>query len=85
MRSWAAAVVFLACATFARAQVAEFSLSGGVSRFGNADLGTSVDASGNIALTGKATASIYFGTGQSLGAGSHDSFIASITSSGLCR
>src|SRR6202158_3268823 len=47
MRSWAAAAVFFACATFARAQVGEFSLSGGVSRFGNANLGTSTDASGN--------------------------------------
>ena len=47
MRSWAAAVVFLACATFARAQVGEFSLSGGVSRFGDASLGSSLDASGN--------------------------------------
>jgi hypothetical protein len=47
MRSWAALVVFFACATFARAQVGEFSLSGGVSRFGNANLGTSVDQSGN--------------------------------------
>src|SRR5229473_2794538 len=47
MRSWAAVVVFFACATLARAQVGEFSLSGGVSRFGNANLGTSVDQSGN--------------------------------------
>jgi hypothetical protein len=47
MRSWAAVAVFFACASFARAQVGEFSLSGGVSRFGNANLGTSADASGN--------------------------------------
>jgi opacity protein-like surface antigen len=47
MRSLAALMVFFAFATFAQAQVGEFSLSGGVSRFGNANLGTSTDASGN--------------------------------------
>src|SRR5258707_276624 len=47
MHRWAA-VVFFAGAGLASAQVAEFSLSGGVSRFGNTSLGTNVDAAGNL-------------------------------------
>ncbi len=46
MHRWAA-VVFLAGAGLASAQVAEFSLSGGVSRFGGTSLGTNVDSAGN--------------------------------------
>src|SRR5437868_115844 len=48
MRGWAAGVVFLAGAGLAPAQVAEISVSGGVSRFGNATLGTSTDQSGSV-------------------------------------
>ncbi len=48
MRPWAAVLAFFAGAGLASAQVAEFSLSGGVSRFGNTSLGTNVDADGNI-------------------------------------
>ena len=47
MHRWAAVAVFLAGAGLASAQVAEFSLSGGVSRFGNTSLGTNVDSAGN--------------------------------------
>jgi hypothetical protein len=43
-----AAVIFFAGAGLASAQVAEFSLSGGVSRFGNTSLGTNVDSAGNV-------------------------------------
>ena len=46
MRSWALAV-FLCGATLLPAQVAEFSLSGGVSRFGGAKLGEVLDSLGN--------------------------------------
>ena len=48
MHRWAAVSVFLAGASLASAQVAEFSLSGGVSRFGNTSLGTTADSAGNI-------------------------------------
>jgi hypothetical protein len=48
MRRWAAIVVFFAGTGLASAQVAEFSLSGGVSRFGNTSLGTTLDSAGNI-------------------------------------
>ena len=48
MHRWAAVAVFLAGAGLASAQVAEFSLSGGVSRFGNTSLGTNVDSAGNV-------------------------------------
>jgi hypothetical protein len=47
MHRWAA-VIFFAGAGLASAQVAEFSLSGGVSRFGNTSLGTNVDSAGNV-------------------------------------
>lgn len=47
MQRWAAVVVFFAGASLASAQVAEFSLSGGVSRFGSTSLGTNVDSAGN--------------------------------------
>jgi hypothetical protein len=47
MHRWAALAVFFGGAGLASAQVAEFSLSGGVSRFGNASLGTNVDSAGN--------------------------------------
>ena len=47
MRLWAAVSVFFVGAGLASAQVAEFSLSGGVSRFGNSSLGTNVDSAGN--------------------------------------
>src|SRR5260370_23322035 len=47
MHRWAAVAVFFAGAGLASAQVAEFSLSGGVSRFGNTSLGTNVDSAGN--------------------------------------
>jgi len=47
MRSWAGVALLFACAALGRAQVAEFSLSGGVSRFGKPSLGTSVDQLGN--------------------------------------
>src|SRR5437870_5546031 len=46
MRGWALAIFFCG-ATLAPAQVAEFSLSGGVSRFGNAKLGEVLDNLGN--------------------------------------
>src|SRR5690242_3260953 len=46
MHRWAA-VVFFAGTGLASAQVAEFSLSGGVSRFGSTSLGTNVDSAGN--------------------------------------
>jgi opacity protein-like surface antigen len=45
MHRWAAVVVFFAGAVLAPAQVGEFSLSGGVSRFGNANLGLASAAS----------------------------------------
>ncbi len=48
MHRWAAVAVFFAGAGLASAQVAEFSLSGGVSRFGNTSLGTNMDSAGNI-------------------------------------
>jgi len=47
MHRWAA-VVFFTGAGLASAQVAEFSLSGGVSRFGSTSLGTNADSAGNI-------------------------------------
>ena len=47
MRGWAEAALFLAGAVLAQAQVGEFSLSGGVSRFGSTSLGTATDSSGN--------------------------------------
>jgi len=47
MHRWAAIAVFSAGAGLASAQVAEFSLSGGVSRFSNTSLGTNVDSAGN--------------------------------------
>ena len=47
MHRWAAVAFFLAGAGLASAQVAEFSLSGGVSRFGDTSLGTNVDSAGN--------------------------------------
>ena len=48
MRIWAVAAVLCAGAALAPAQVAEISASGGVSRFGAANLGTIVDQVGNI-------------------------------------
>src|SRR5882762_10078963 len=48
MHRWAAVAVFVAGAGLASAQVAEFSLSGGVSRFGVTSLGTNVDPAGNV-------------------------------------
>jgi len=48
MRCWAVAVFICAGATLAEAQVAEISVSGGVSRFGAANLGTIADAAGNL-------------------------------------
>jgi len=48
MHRWAAVAVFVAGAGLASAQVAEFSLSGGVSRFGDTSLGTNVDSAGNV-------------------------------------
>src|SRR5258705_9838386 len=47
MHRWAAVAVFFAGTGLASAQVGEFSLSGGVSRFGNTSLGTNVDSAGN--------------------------------------
>src|SRR4051812_44387014 len=47
MRSWAAAGLFFAAAGLALAQVGEISLSGGVSRFGGAKLGSVLDELGN--------------------------------------
>ena len=47
MRALPAVIVFFAGVTVAPAQVAEFSLSGGVSRFGNTSLGTTLDQLGN--------------------------------------
>jgi len=47
MHRWAA-VAFFTGAGLASAQVAEFSLSGGVSRFGSTSLGTNADSAGNI-------------------------------------
>jgi hypothetical protein len=47
MRCWAGAAVLFAGVMVAPAQVAEFSLSGGVSRFGDASLGTVPDQLGN--------------------------------------
>ena len=43
MRKLLLAAVFCACATIASAQVAEISVSGGVSRFGGASLITNPD------------------------------------------
>ena len=52
MRKFLVLTVFCACATLASAQVAEFSVSGGVSRFGDKSVGTlgSDIASGNLTL-----------------------------------
>ena len=47
MRCAARVALFFAGAVLAQAQVGEFSLSGGVSRFGNANLGAATDSSGN--------------------------------------
>lgn len=47
MHRCAAVAVLFAGAGLASAQVAEFSLSGGVSRFGSTSLGTNVDSAGN--------------------------------------
>ena len=47
MRSRAMAVLFCAGAGLMPAQVAELAVSGGVSRFGKASLGSNVDQSGN--------------------------------------
>jgi hypothetical protein len=47
MQRWVAVAVLFGGAGLASAQVAEFSLSGGVSRFGNTSLGTNVDSAGN--------------------------------------
>ena len=52
MRVGAAVFVFFAGVCLAPAQVAEISVSGGVSRFGNATLGSTVDQLGNpVAVT----------------------------------
>jgi len=51
MRSWAIAVFFCAGAGLMPAQVAELSVSGGVSRFGKASLGSNVDQAGNTTNT----------------------------------
>jgi hypothetical protein len=48
MRCWAAVAIFFAGLGLASAQVGEISVSGGVSRFGSASLGTSLDQSGNV-------------------------------------
>jgi len=52
MRVRAVVWILFASAGLASAQVAELSISGGVSRFGNASLGNTVDQSGNpVAVT----------------------------------
>src|SRR5689334_2034173 len=48
MRRWAVVLLFCGCATLAQAQVGEISVSGGVSRFGAANLGTIADQAGNL-------------------------------------
>jgi hypothetical protein len=48
MRRWAVVVFICAGAGLAQAQVAEISVSGGVSRFGATNLGTIIDQLGNI-------------------------------------
>jgi len=47
MRSWAMTVFFCAGVGLMPAQVAELAVSGGVSRFGKASLGSNVDQAGN--------------------------------------
>jgi len=47
MRCWAGVAIFFAGMGLASAQVGEISVSGGVSRFGSASLGTSLDTLGN--------------------------------------
>lgn len=52
MRFRAVVLIFFASAGLAAAQVAELSISGGVSRFGNSSLGNTVDQLGNpVAVT----------------------------------
>ena len=51
MRSWAVAVFFSVGAALLPAQVAELAVSGGVSRFGKASLGSNVDQAGNTTNT----------------------------------